>query len=124
MMADKAESLDEFLLDEHGRLDKKVILAKVPLMVRGLVAGQIDDINNIDVNKDGQADVGQLIKLLVRINPFVAALAQFIKVDKMIEWFVAHDFIDKKDQPKAKEALLEALKEIQKTKASLESGAK
>lgn len=123
-MSQKEESLDELLLDEHGRLDKKFILAKVPIMLRGLVAGNVDDINNIDVNKDGQADIGQLIRLLVKINPFIAALAQFINVEKMVEWFVAHDFIDKKAQPEAKRCLLEALKEIKATKASLDNSAK
>jgi len=120
MMAEE-ESLDEILLDEHGRLDKKVILPKVPALLRGLVAGQVDDINNIDVNKDGQADVGQLIKLLVSLNPFIAAIVPFIKVDKFIDWFVAHDFIDKKEQANVKAALLQAAGKIAKAAESMGS---
>lgn len=100
------------IFTDKGKLNKDAILPKVPMMLRGIVKGWIDDINNVDVNKDGQADISQLILLLAKVGPFLSALAPFVKVDALIDWISKQEFFDKKNQAEVKQCLTAVAKEL------------
>lgn len=109
-------------VDQSGfQLDKKELLEPVPLVAKGIVGGLIDAINKLDVNHDGKADIAQLAPFVIKAVPFIVALAPLVDLDKLTEWFVAHDFI--KDKAAAK-ALFEKLGKIALEASKLAPGAK
>lgn len=100
-------------VDQSGfQIDKKAVLEKVPLMLRGIVGQVIDFLNSADLTEDGKADISQLGALAAKCLPIAQKVLPYINVEKFIDWFVKHDFIAPEYQPTVKAALMEILKHV------------
>lgn len=119
--------VNEFIKD--GKLDKAKLLKLVPLMVRGFASGQIDNVNNVDFNNNGQADVVETIMLLVKIGPALAKFGVIVDIntvaeklaDQAVAWLIANCNVPVKQHGELKACVLEILKEVMAAKASLEA---
>lgn len=94
-------------VDQSGfQLDKKELTKNAPFGVGGLVGGFVDWVNALDTNHDGTADICQVAPFVIKAMPFLQAIAPHVDPEKMIEWFVDHDFVINK------KALAECLKQV------------
>jgi predicted ABC-class ATPase len=119
-------------LFQDGKVNKQEVLKNVPLMLRGLVSGQIDNLNNVDFNNNGQADVAELINLVVKVGPALAKMGIIVDMtvvaeklaDQAVAWLIANCNIPAKQHGELKACVLEILKELLAAKASLEAANK
>ena len=90
--------------DQSGfQLNKKELLADLPLMLKPVVGGFVDYINALDVNHDGHADICQIAPVVIKSLPYISAILPLIDREKMVKWFISHDFI--KDAAAAEAAI-------------------
>jgi hypothetical protein len=122
--------LNELIKD--GKINREKVLKLVPLMLRGFASGQIDNINSVDFNNNGQADVVETIMLLVKIGPALTRLGVIVDLtvlaeklaDQVVAWVIVHCNIPAKQHGELKACVLEILKELLAAKASLEAANK
>lgn len=85
-------------VDQSGfQLDKKELLKDVPLMLKGIAGQVIDFINSLDANHDGKADLCQIAPIVFKALPLVVAIGPYVHIDKLVDWFVDHDFVQDKE---------------------------
>lgn len=95
-------------VDQSGfQLDKKELTKGLGFPIKQAVEGFVDFVNGLDANHDGKADLCQIAPYVVQALPILAALAPLVDLDKLVDWFVNHDFI--KDKEEAAKHLTEAL---------------
>ena len=96
-------------VDQSGfQLDKKELTHGLPMGLGALAGAFIDWVNSLDSNHDGKADICQVAPYVIKALPVIQALLPLIDQDKMVKWFVSHDFI--KDAVAAEAALVKCLK--------------
>lgn len=96
-------------VDQSGfQLDKEELLRDVPFALKAIAGAVIDAINKLDSNHDGHADICQIAPFVIKALPIINALLPLIDHDKLVKWFVSHDFV--KDAAAAEAALASALK--------------
>ena len=97
-------------VDQSGyQLNKKELLAEVPLMAKGLVGALIDWLNSEDMNHDGKADMCQYAPLVIKAMPIVMAILPYVDMPKLQAWLLSHDFIKNAVKVEAELAKLIAL---------------
>lgn len=84
-------------VDQSGfQLDKKELLKDVPFALKPLAGGLIDALNSVDSNHDGKADICQLAPFVIQALPVIAAILPLLHPEKLVQWFVNHDFVTNK----------------------------
>lgn len=72
-------------MSEDFQIPAKELAKHAPGLVRGFVEKALNDLNRLDLNKDGKSDVAQIAALVIQVVPLLAMLNEAIDFEKLAD---------------------------------------